>query len=909
MSVPAALVTTLLLQTSIAELPRDGRGGSCWLVHALGDVDGDGVVDVAVADPEGWHNVVVRSGASGKNLGGWTVAYDRFGDGNSWSAHESGAALVQVRDTSGATEYVLGAPGAGREGRACGALEMFAGLTNGSARLRARGKDGGDGFGASLAALGDVDGDGAEDVLVGAPNAPSPHVLVVSARTGAPIASASSSTPRFGCAVAAVKWRGNPQPLLAVGSPLANEGAGAVVLFAPKLGEKLDTIPGPTSRGQFGARLTAADLDGDGTDELLVGALGVESERPGRVVALRQDGWEPLWSHELPACENEHGLTLGTLGDLDGDARREVLVAFVPADARIRPGFRVLSGATGVMLHEIQSIDDDTPGDAGAGTTRFRPDEHGTALGNRLSFAAAGDHDGDGKEDLWFGVGSAGQKSLRARICLLPGGQLVGGAESATEVPKPRTTLPWKALDEPALPEPIQVDSLPSLFVDSRGDKLDDNARVFTCTDSAWGSRIESLGDLDGDGFDELWIAGISSVTRDWISHVYSRDGRSLQALDGARATDIARIGDLDGDDVPELALGVTERTYRFCESLGRVRVHLDALERKDRYFELKHPTDAYDYGAAIETIGDINGDGQPELAVGMPSVATLASLEMRVPPLRNEVTLVSLGSGTSTTLITLYGDASAADAFGRTLAWGGDFDGDGAADLAVGAPRSSAAGTLAGAVHVFSGANWKRIETFASAFPVGAFGQTILWAPDLDGDGRGELVVGAPLQGDDRHGCVYVLGSKERAPLVTLRGPWAFSGFGASLALGDLDGDGAFELVVGAPGTWDGAHLRRPSVLVFDLTSGRCRARFVDDGHEPVDVREDEEWDWRGSPYDSPERFLPQFGRALALANLDGDKLADLVIGAPSYQGPKDAGRVIAISGAVLSRVLAATK
>jgi hypothetical protein len=678
-------------------------------------------------------------------------------------------------------------------------------------------------------------------------------------------------------------------------------------LFAPTLGAKLDSIPGPTSRGQFGARLTAADLDGDGTDELLVGALGVQSERPGRVVALRQNGWEQLWSHELPACGVEYGLTLGTLGDLDGDARREVLVAFVPVDTGTRPGFRVLSGATGVLLHEIRSIDDDVPSDVGAGTTRFRSDEHGTALGNRLSFAAAGDRDGDGKEDLWFGVGSARPVQLRSRVCLLPGSELAGGAKTATNEPKPRIALPWTELATPALPDPIQVDSLQSLFVDSRGDKLDDNARVFTCTDSAWGSRVESLGDLDGDGLDELWISGIASITRDYTSFVYSHAGKVLQTQDGAHPTDIARVGDLDGDGVPELALGVTERTYRFCESLGRVQVH--TLARKGQYFELKHPTDAYEYGAAVEAVGDMNGDGQPELAVGMPSVATLATLEKRVPPLRNEVTLVSLGSGSTTTLITLYGDASAADAFGRTLAWGGDFDGDGAADLAVGAPRSSAAGTLAGAVHVFSGANWKRIETFASAFPVGSFGQTILWAPDLDGDGRGELVVGAPAQGDDSHGCVYVLGSKERAPLVTLRGPWAYSGFGASLALGDIDGDGIPELVVGAPGTWDGAHWPRPSVIIFDAKSGRCRAVFVDDDREAVDIALDGERTTRISPYDSPERFLPQLGRAVALANLDGDKLADLVIGDPSYQGPKDAGRVIAISGAVLSRSLAATK
>jgi hypothetical protein len=436
--------------------------------------------------------------------------------------------------------------------------------------------------------------------------------------------------------------------------------------------------------------------------------------------------------------------------------------------------------------------------------------------------------------------------------------------------------------------------------------------------DSAWGSHVVPLGDLNSDGLDELWIAGLADAIRDYESYVCTHEGRTLWMQDRAHATDAARLGDLDGDGFPEFALGAAEGTGRFCESLGRVRIQ--SLSGKLPLLQLRHPFNAYEYGAAIETVCDVDGDGQLELAVGMPNINGMGGGKNQPMPRRNEVTIVSLASddavtlgalrsSTSTTLITLHGDASGADAFGRTLAWGGDFDGDGTADLAVGAPRSSAAGTLAGAVHVFSGANWKRIETFASAFPVGSFGQTILWAPDLDGDGRSELVVGAPLQGDDRHGCVYVLGSKERAPLVTLRGPWAYSGFGASLALGDIDGDGALELVVGAPGTWDGTHLRRPSVLVFDAKSGRCRALFVDDGHEPVQVAEDEEWMWRGSTGESPERFLPQFGRAVALANLDGDKLADLVIGAPSYQGPNNAGRVLALSGAVLARALTATR
>ena len=78
------------------------------------------------------------------------------------------------------------------------------------------------------------------------------------------------------------------------------------------------------------------------------------------------------------------------------------------------------------------------------------------------------------------------------------------------------------------------------------------------------------------------------------------------------------------------------------------------------------------------------------------------------------EVVLVSFGREAARFLRVLEGDASAKDSFGRALAYGGDWNGDGVADLAIGAPGASAGSPRAGAVHVHSGADWSRIASFA---------------------------------------------------------------------------------------------------------------------------------------------------------------------------------------------------
>jgi hypothetical protein len=160
------------------------------------------------------------------------------------------------------------------------------------------------------------------------------------------------------------------------------------------------------------------------------------------------------------------------------------------------------------------------------------------------------------------------------------------------------------------------------------------------------------------------------------------------------------------------------------------------------------------------------------------------------------------------------------------------------------------------------------------------------LWCgADLTGDGLGDVLVGGSLAGPDDAGLVALV-DPAAAPTgdTSIRdvarrvvdGPYAGGWFGAALATGDLDGDGALELVVGAPG-FDAGRGRAHRYLAADwLADGRVVAQTVIASERTR------------APGD-------HLGRSVAVAELDGDGRDDLLIGAPDWRSGDayDIGRV----------------
>ncbi len=278
----------------------------------------------------------------------------------------------------------------------------------------------------------------------------------------------------------------------------------------------------------------------------------------------------------------------------------------------------------------------------------------------------------------------------------------------------------------------------------------------------------------------------------------------------------------------------------------------------------------------------DINGDGYADILVGAPlDDAGVSGSD------RGRVYLYAGGRTPDGIADAIYGGTEADGQFGTSVAVLGDYNGDGYFDFAVGAPFESGGGTRRGRVHVFFGGGG-----FPAAASIvlngfeddGGFGWAVARAGDVNGDGRDELLVGAPMEnaGGSRRGRAYLFSfSGGSTPIVVFTGSDDDGRFGEALdSAGDFNGDGYFDVAVGAP-LDDAGVSGSDRGRVFTYLGGP----FPDNGVDLVL---------------SGTVDVGLFGSSLAgLRDFNYDGYDDLAVGAPfDGTGGADAGRVFVFYG-----------
>ncbi|MFZ5477722.1 MAG: MopE-related protein [Myxococcota bacterium] len=436
-------------------------------------------------------------------------------------------------------------------------------------------------------------------------------------------------------------------------------------------------VLGVDASDNAGRALTGiGDIDGDGMDDLLVGAWGGDAggTNSGEAYVL----YGPVTDYTALSEATETllgedpsdyaGYAVQGIGDATGDGTPDFLVGAYGDDvggSEAGAVYLVSGGLSGSL-------------DLADATAKITGEDASDDLGQAL--ASVGDVTGDGIADYVAGAINDDDGGSNAGAAYLVAGDTVGDVDAGLAEGK--------------------------IYGEDR--------------DDAAGVALAGGSDLDGDGIEDLLVAARGDDTSGFeCGAVYllympvsgSLDLASADAkVYGVRASDglyrAAMVGDVDGDGGEDFAVGATSaRGSAGQTGVAYVFTSLPAgsVAASTADTTLEGVTASDSAGAGLAGAGDLDADGTDDLLVGASALDDGADRDVGALYLL----FGSLATGTSAlddVADATYTGEDGSDALGTYLTAAGDLDGDGFADFAAGIPASDDAGTDAGAVHVILG-------------------------------------------------------------------------------------------------------------------------------------------------------------------------------------------------------------
>jgi hypothetical protein len=723
-------------------------------------------------------------------------------------------------------------------------------------------------FGRSVSNAGDVNGDGFDDIIIGAPGTAVSSIGEAYVYHGS--AKGPSSTPEwsdtgeasgdhFGRSVAgAGDVNGDGYDDIIVGAPDNDDGGSsagkAYVYFGSANG--LSITPDWSDIGKdveenFSFSVSGAgDVNNDGYDDIIIGAYDNDSI-PSNVGAAyvyygssSGPSTSPSWSELGEAAGDEFGYSVASAGDVDADGYDDIIIgAYLNDDAGSDAGEAYVYFGNSFGLSSFPGWSD-----------------QGESIGDHFgqSVSVAGDVNGDRYDDIIIGAPTNDE-----------GGNLAGEAYvyfGSSTVPS--ATPDWS-------------------------DQGEDTVNYF-------GTSTDGAGDVNGDGYDDIIIGAYRNDEGGiWAGKAYvyfsSSTGPSATSdwseLGEAQINyfgfSVSGASDVNGDGYDDIIIGAYENDDG-GNSAGKAYLYgvpTDSIIQ-NWYDEGEDNDNRYGYSTA--SAGDVNGDGYEDVIVGA---------------YRNDDGVNSWAGeayvyhGSSTSLLgspdwSDRGEA-AGDRFGMSVASAGDVNGDGYDDVIIGAYGNDDNGSMAGEAYVYFGSasglsaipDWSH----RGVDPGDNYGRNVAGVGDVNGDGYDDIIVGAHGNTSlgTETGSAYVYYGSSSGPSAIP--DWADTGEAANNRFGypvegagDVNDDGYDDIIIGAYLNDDiGANAGEAYVYYGSSTGLSASPDWSDQGEAATD----------------------EFGRAVAGAgDVNGDEYDDIIVGAYyNNSGGPDAGKVYVYFGSAI--------
>ncbi len=821
-----------------------------------------GLPAVELADvARGRDGFVVRAEGEPPSGAGWSVsgAGDVNGDGVP-DAVIGGRSRIGGRRFSVSTCVVFG--------KADGATVEFENVDAGRGGFTIRCATQDDGAGYAVAGAGDVNGDGLGDLLVAAPWADPADGRADAGETYLVFGKADTEAVELGDVRAgrggfAIRGNRGPSSWVAaagdvngdglddilVGKPQGepegrrNAGEGYVV-FGKTSAEAVDLEDILEGRGGFVMRGSAendqagfsvagaGDVNGDGLADIVIGAPNANPPaRPFDGESYVVFGKADTEAIELAAvrdggggfairgsAEFESGRKVSGAGDVNGDGFADVIVAYSNANLvrrKLAGESCIVFGKPDGAVVEIAAIQ------AGRGGFAI----HGAAAedSSGRSVSGVGDMNGDGLADVLIGspdvTDTPGASPAGASYVVF--GKPDGAAVDLADLPSGLGGFAIRGAVERNWNAAFDTGGYVSGAGDVNGDGLADF--IFGAPHADPGRRIRAgesyvvFGKSDGD------IIQLAAV----------RAGRGGFAIRGVAGGDssgrsVSGAGDVDGDGLDDLLVGAPGRRSSAGEGyvvFGKpdgAAVELAEVQDGRGGFAIRGSALRDNFGWSVSGAADINGDGLADIVVGAPGVdrETGESYVIFGKTDGAAVELAEIRDGRGGFAIR---GSEEEDFAGWSVSGAGDVNADGLADLLIGAPSMIGSSRIGGESYVvFGKADGTVVELSRVIAGLGGFsihgnnsGEHVSAPGDVDGDGLADLLLGARTadpEGRENAGESYVVFGKTDGVSVDLdeiragRGGFAIRGAAeddfsgrAHSGAGDVNGDGLADLLINA--------------------------------------------------------------------------------------------------------------